>query len=396
MAESAPEVPGLRVLGMISGTSIDAIDVAIAEFRADGEVLQMRPLGHGERPWPSRLRADLLGVLPPNPSDVGTWCRLDAEVGQAFGDAAAWTIREFGPVDLIASHGQTLHHWVSDGRARGSLQIGGAAWIHEATRVPVVNDFRSADIAAGGHGAPLASTLDALWLGDQPTAALNLGGIANITVVGTGGAVISGDTGPASCLLDAAAASLLGQPSDLDGAAAARGRVDDGALRQLLADPYYTLPLPKSTGREYFHSGYVAARLGAGTPDVPDLFATLTELTAVTVADAVNRTRVSRVVASGGGLRNPTLLGRLRAHLDVPLLSTADLGIDPDAKEAYLFALLGYLSATGRPGTIQQATGARRPVVLGSLTPPSSWRPHGGVASSPVHRVHVVQGAASE
>ncbi|SDL73123.1 anhydro-N-acetylmuramic acid kinase [Tessaracoccus oleiagri] len=381
----------MRVLGMISGTSLDAIDLAVAEFTTRDEVLELRPVAHGERPWPGQLRADLLAVLPPNRSDVGTWCRLDAEAGQALGEAAAWAIQEFGPVDLIASHGQTLHHWVVDGRARGTLQVGGAAWIHEATRTPVINDLRSADIAAGGQGAPLASTLDALWLGDEPTAALNLGGIANITVVGTGSPVISGDTGPASCLLDAAALELLGQPADRDGATAASGRVDEAALRRLLADPYYGLPLPKSTGREYFHSGYVAERLGTEAPSVPDLFATLTELTAITVAAAINAAGVDRVVASGGGLRNPALLARLRAHLDVPLLTTTELGLDADAKEAYLFALLGFLSATGRPGTIQQATGADRPVVLGSLTPPSPWPTPGSASGSDIRLVQIIQ-----
>lgn len=361
---------GMRVLGVSSGTSVDAIDLAVAEFTVADGVLDLTPLAGREVPWPDALRADLLAVLPPAASDVATWSRLDAEVGRALGTAAAPLAAEYA-VDLIASHGQTLHHWVdATGRARGTLQVGNPAWIHAATGVPVVHDLRNADIAAGGQGAPLASTLDTLWLGDVPTAALNLGGIANISVVGPDRAPAGGDTGPANCLLDAAA-HALGLPADVDGALARAGHVDPDALALLLADPYYTRPLPKSTGREHFHAGYVADRLGARDLSGPDLFATLTELTARTVADAVNaQPGLQRVVASGGGLRNPALTERLEALLDVPLVTSDDLGLPSAAKEAHLFALLGWLSVHGLPGTVAGATGPHAPAVLGSLTPP--------------------------
>ena len=377
----------MRVLGMSSGTSVDAIDLAVAEFSGDGELLRLRPIGHAERAWPDWLRTELLAALPPASVDVATWCRLDTLTGQAFGNAAAWAISQLGPIDLIASHGQTLYHWVAEGRARGSLQIGAPAWIHAATGVPVISDLRSADIAAGGQGAPLASTLDALWLGDRPTAALNLGGIANVTLLGPDRALTSGDTGPASCLLDAAAQREYGLPADLDGRLAAAGVVDTAALELLLADGHYARPLPKSTGREYFHADYVAARLGAAAPTGPDLFATLTELTARSIAGVINPARVERVVASGGGLHNPTLLARLRELLDMPLLTSTELGLPADAKEAYLFALLGHLSAHGLAGTLPGATGASEPTVLGSLTPPTSL----GLAShAHVRRLEVV------
>ncbi|GAA2179756.1 anhydro-N-acetylmuramic acid kinase [Brooklawnia cerclae] len=377
----------MKVLGVLSGTSMDAIDLAVADFQADGEVLRLRPIGHAERPWPADLRSDLLGALPPATSNVATWCRLETEAGKAFGAAARWATEEFGPVDLISSHGQTLYHWVEGGRALGSLQIGNPAWIHAATGVPVVSDLRSADIAAGGQGAPLASTLDTLWLGDVPSAALNLGGIANVTVVGPGRVPTSADTGPANCLLDAAAQRWHGLPSDIDGALARSGRVDDAALTTLLTDPYYALDWPKSTGREYFHAHYVEQLLGDRTPRGGDLFATLTELTAVTVADAITAAGgVERVVASGGGLRNPALVDRLRAHLRVPLVSSTEMGLPSDAKEAYLFALLGYLSVNGLPGTVAGATGARHPAVLGSLTPPVGRLVH---ACRPVRRVEI-------
>ncbi len=362
---------------MMSGTSVDAIDVAVAEITQHQALADMRLLWHGEFAWDPELRRRILAVLPPASSDVATWCRLDTDVGQEFGRAAQWALKQAGPVDLVASHGQTLYHWVESGVARGTLQVGNAAWIRAAIDVPVLNDFRSADIAAGGQGAPLTSTFDHLWLGESPTAVLNLGGIANVTVVGHPDGVLTGDTGPASCLLDAAAARHYDAPADVDGELALAGTVDEAALNTLLADPFYRLRLPKSTGREHFHAHYVEERLGRSGPAGPNLFATLTELTARTIADAVTATGVERVVASGGGMRNPAIVARLRHHLRVPLVSSAELGLPPDAKEAYVFALLGHLSATGQPGTVagvagRAATGATHRVVLGSRTPPGS------------------------
>ena len=368
----------MRVLGILSGTSIDAIDMAVAELTADEEILTMTLHWHGEYPWDPELRQRILGVIPPATSDAGMWARLDAEVGQEFGRAARSAIAHAGPVDLIASHGQTLYHWVEEGEVKGTLQIGNPAWIHAATGSPVISDFRSADVAAGGQGAPLASTLDQLWLGDRPTAALNLGGIANITIV-DGGAV-TGDTGPANCLIDAAARRFLGRARDENGEVARSGRINADALEVLLADPFYRRPMPKSTGTEYFHAEYVRERLGPRHLEGPDLFATLTELTARTASEAINAFALERVVASGGGTRNPFLLERLRAHLEAPLMLTDDLGLPADAKEAYLFALLGYLSARGQPGVVpgragRTATGAERASILGVGTPVATERP---------------------
>ncbi|WP_448071532.1 anhydro-N-acetylmuramic acid kinase [Georgenia yuyongxinii] len=374
----------MRVLALSSGTSVDAIDVAVADLTdADGTV-RLRPLGHTEVPWPTRLRERLLAALPPAEVGVGEWCRLDTLAGRAFADAAAHGLAELaeGAADLVVSHGQTLYHWVEDGHPRGTLQIGAPAWIHERTGVPVVSDLRSADVAAGGHGAPLVSLLDHLWLGDRPTAALNVGGIANITVVGLGDGVLTGDTGPGNCLVDAAVQQLTGQRYDADGAVAATGRVDARALEALLADPFYATAFPRSTGREHFHRDYAAGRLAAAGLSLagPDLVATLTALTARTIADQISRHRVERVVVSGGGLHNPVLMGHLRAALPARLAvhGATELGLDADAKEAYLFALLGYLSVRALPGTAPgagppgaRATGARRAAVLGSLTPPA-------------------------
>ena len=362
------------VLGMISGTSLDAIDVAAARFEQDGDLLTMHILGAAELPWPAETKRRLHAALPPASTSMAELCALDVLAGQAFAAAAVQAMAlAGGQAALVCSHGQTVYHWIEDGRALGTLQLGQPALIAEATGLPVISDLRARDVAAGGQGAPLASTLDALWLAGSggPRAALNLGGIANITVVGAAGEPVRAwDTGPASCLLDLAAQQVAGQPFDRDGLLARAGAVRPDLLQRLLADPYYTLPAPKSTGRELFHTGYTAA-MTAGLPAVngPDLLATLTELTARTIADACAGAGVREVVASGGGVRNPALMDALHRNLaPVPLVTSASRGLPPDAKEAYLFALLGWLSWHGLPGTVPGGTGGP-PRILGRVSP---------------------------
>ena len=363
------------VIGLISGTSVDAIDVAAARFRVEGDTLVGAKLGHRELAWDPVTRGRILAALPPAPVGMAEVCALDVLIGAAFADAAVAGMRKIagGAADLIASHGQTLFHLVEGGRARGTLQLGQPALIAEATGLPVISDFRARDIAAGGHGAPLASTLDALWLSGEggSRAALNLGGIANITVVGP--EVLAYDTGPASCLLDLEASRITGgaQSCDLDGRLALAGRVREDLLARLLAEAYYALPPPKSTGRELYDTFYVERFLD-GLPAVagPDLMATLTELTARTVADACRRHGVVEVVASGGGVRNPALVAALQGALGpVPLVMADARGLPSDGKEAYLFALLGFLTWHGLPGAVPSATGARGPRILGRISP---------------------------
>lgn len=354
------------VIGLISGTSLDAIDFAAADLSWRDADIVLRLLDHGERPWPAATRARLLAALPPAATTMGEVCALDTLVGEAFGAVAA----SLPNAALVASHGQNLFHWVEDGRARGTLQLGQPAAIVEATGLPVVSDFRARDVAAGGQGAPLASTLDALWLGGgEPCAALNLGGIANVTIVA--GGTLAFDTGPASCLMDIEAHRLTGQAADIDGRLALAGQVRPDLLARLLAEPYYARAAPKSTGRELFDASYVAAR-SAGLPPVdgPDLLATLVELTATTVADACLRHGAASVVASGGGVRNPALMAALRRRLgSVPLTTSDAHGLPSSAKEAVLFALLGFLAWHGVPGVMPGVTGSRAPRVLGRISP---------------------------
>ncbi|MDA0185774.1 anhydro-N-acetylmuramic acid kinase, partial [Solirubrobacter phytolaccae] len=247
----------MRVVGLMSGTSIDAIDAAIADLTLDGETVRLHPLGSVRARYDDDLREEIAAALPPAPTTMAAVCRLDTRIGQAFAEVAVAAIEHIGPVDLIVSHGQTLYHWVEEDRVRGTLQLGQPAWIAERTRVPVISDLRPRDVAAGGQGAPLVSLLDVLLLKGRPgiPAALNLGGIANLTVVDDH--PVAFDTGPGNALLDAAAQQLLGAPHDEDGRAAARGSVIPELLDRLLADPYYARPAPKTTGKEHFNAAYL-------------------------------------------------------------------------------------------------------------------------------------------
>lgn len=384
----------LRVVGLMSGTSHDAVDAAACELRLAGDTLTLTPLGHLSVPYPPALRAELVAALPPAPTTLETVCRLDTRIGQAFADVAARAVAELcaGRADLVVSHGQTVFHWThDDGGVLGTLQIGEAAWIAETTGLPVVSGLRTRDVAAGGQGAPLVGLFDGLWLAGRPGSpvALNLGGIANVTVVSPTPPVVEPvspvvepvetqifDTGPACALLDVAAHHVTnGRLSfDVDGALAACGQVLPDLLARLLDEPYYARPAPKSTGKELFHLDYLLARLGPAPVTPEDLLATLVALTARTVADTVRDT-ATEVVASGGGTRNPVLMAALRAELPGVTVRTSDeLGVPSQAKEALAFAVLGWHTWYGLPGVLPGATGARRPSVLGSVTPGADGR----------------------
>ncbi|MFG2741901.1 MULTISPECIES: anhydro-N-acetylmuramic acid kinase [unclassified Streptomyces] len=363
----------MRVIGLMSGTSYDAIDAGAADLSLDGDSLVLKPLGLVSEAYDETLREALAASLPPGTTSMAEVCRLDTRIGQAFAATAVRAVRELcdGRAELIASHGQTVYHWAEDGQVHGTLQLGQPAWLAEATGLPVVADFRSRDIAAGGQGAPLVSLVDLLWLRGRPgtPVALNLGGIANLTAPdGT-----AFDTGPGCALIDAAARGFSGGrlSYDVDGALAGGGTVHEPLLLRLLEEPYYALPAPKTTGKELFHLGHLRDALsGVGTLPAEDVIATLTMLTARTVADAVRTLGATEVIASGGGTRNPVLMRMLGQRLPGVALRTSDeLGLASGAKEAYAFAVLGFLTAHGLPGTVPSATGARHARVLGSITP---------------------------
>lgn len=354
----------MRVVGLMSGTSLDGIDAAIADLTLDGECVRLHPLGSVRALYDDDLREAIAAALPPAPTTIEAVCRLDTRIGQAFAEVAVAAIEHIGPVDLIVSHGQTLFHWVEEDRVAGTLQLGQPAWIAERTRVPVISDLRARDVAAGGQGAPLVSLLDVLLVQGRPgiPAALNLGGIANLTVVADH--PVAFDTGPGNALLDAAARLLLDAPHDEEGAAAARGTVIPELLDRLLSDPYYARPAPKTTGKERFNRAYLGD-LTAHAAD--DVLATLTALTARTVTDAAHAHGVTELIVSGGGVSNATLMAAIAREL--PTLASDELGLPAQDKEAYAFALLGFLTIHGLPGTIARCTGATHASILGSITP---------------------------
>ncbi|MFC0673480.1 anhydro-N-acetylmuramic acid kinase [Brachybacterium hainanense] len=369
----------MRILGLISGTSHDGIDGAVVDIDAEGEGLAARTVHRDTTPYPPALRARLVAALPPAATTLADLARLDTEIGQAFADAAAAQIAAAGPVDLIVSHGQTVFHWLDGAQVRGTLQIGQAAWIAERTGSPVLSDVRIRDITAGGQGAPLASRLDALLLaGRGRVGALNMGGISNVTLVGPGPAdpVRAFDIGPAGALLDAVVSGRGLHPSGYDegGEIAATGTVDRELLDQLLEEPFYRQPAPKSTGKELFHAEYVAAALSRRGREVEDadLVATLTELTVRTIVDALAPEELAELFVSGGGARNAVIMAGIARGLPGTQVRLSDaLGIGADEKEAVLMALLGYLTWHGIPGSVPSATGARGGRLLGTLCPGS-------------------------
>ena len=378
-----------RVVGLMSGTSYDAIDAAAADLGVEGDELVVRPLGMVSTPYSPELRAAIASALPPGSTSLEAVCRLDTRVGQEFASLAERAVGELcgGRADLIVSHGQTMFHWVEDGRVEGTLQLGQPAWIAERTGCTVVADLRARDVAAGGQGAPLVSMIDALWLEGRSAAAVNLGGIANVTLVAPGRDPIAFDTGPANALIDAVVAEhTRGERSfDQDGALAAQGRTDQELLGRLLEEEYYARPAPKSTGKELFHPGYLGQLLGE-VPELPveDLVATLTALTARTVADAVRG--VDHVILSGGGTRNPVLVRMLRDELATSRVVVSDeVGFPSAAKEALAFAVLGFLTLNGQAGSLPSCTGARHGSVLGVIVP-GGTRP-GQVLDHPPRRL---------
>jgi anhydro-N-acetylmuramic acid kinase len=292
--------------------------------------------------------------------------RLSYQLGELYAKAVLRTTRKFGAVELIGCHGQTIYH---EGRSN-TMQIGEPAVLAERTGVPVVSNFRARDVAAGGQGAPLVPYVDYLLFRHpkRSRVALNIGGIGNITVIPAGCApedVIAFDTGPGNMVIDGLAGEV-GLRCDRGGRIAESGNVNRPLLDELLRDPYYRRKPPKSAGREQYGKELVERLKATGLP-LPDLMATATVLTAVTIAMAVGKPH--ELIASGGGVHNPQIMGHLAALLPGVALSTSsDHGIDADAKEAIAFAVLAHETWRGRPSNLPSATGARRAVVLGSIT----------------------------
>jgi len=355
-------------LGLISGTSADGIDAALVRFDPRLEVIAARTYA-----YPGSLRERIV-ALARNAAQIALddYGHLDAEVGACFADAASALLREAdvdaGDVAAIGSHGQTVCHRPG-GAHPFTLQIGDPNVIAERTGITTIADFRRADVAAGGQGAPLLPALHAALFSDArtPRAVLNLGGIANATLLRPGKDVIGFDTGPANCLLDAWAARHLGTARDENGTWAASGEVRDNLLAAWLQEPYFAAPPPKSTGREHFNLDWLDVRTPADIA-AADVQATLLALSARSIADALRASGVREVYACGGGVHNTALMAALRAELpDLRFDTTSALGLDPDFVEAAGFAWLARARINGLPGNIPSVTGALGPRVLGAI-----------------------------
>ncbi|OGT60003.1 MAG: anhydro-N-acetylmuramic acid kinase [Gammaproteobacteria bacterium RIFCSPHIGHO2_12_FULL_63_22] len=358
-------------LGLISGTSVDGIDAALVRFSPAPELIAARtyPLDDSLVEQVLRLSQARSDVLL---DDVG---RLDTALGEALASAATRLLSDGGvaaaDVTAIGSHGQTLRHQ-PEGAFPFTMQLGDASVIAERCGITTVADFRRRDVAAGGHGAPLVPAFHAATLSDprENRAILNIGGIANLTLLPAVGTVRGFDTGPGNGLMDAWILRHQGQRYDPGGSLAAQGRADQGLLQSLLADPWLSLPPPKSTGRDQFHIEWLDARLAGSALSPADVQATLNLFTARTIADALrsNQADCTRVLVCGGGVHNPVLLRNLAEQLPgVSVESTAAHGLDPDFVEAMAFAWLARETLGGRPGNLPAVTGARGLRVLGCI-----------------------------
>lgn len=353
----------------MSGTSHDGIDAAVVAFDPVPRIVAARTY-----PFPDGLARQLRTVTAETRPAIDDLLELDTWLGQAFGESAREILRESGlprgAIEAIGCHGHTLYH-APTGEHGGSWQIGDPNRIAAATGIPVAADFRRRDIAAGGQGAPLAPAFHAFALGHprERRAVVNLGGIANVTLLPPAGPVTGFDTGPANTLLDGWAREHRGTDCDRDGAMAAAGSVVPELLEALRADAYFSQPPPKSTGREYFSRAWLES-FGPDRWRAVDVAATLAALTVSTVGDALRPTSPERVLVCGGGVHNPTLMAGLEAALPgVTVEGTARHGLDPDMVEAAAFAWLARERVAGRPANEPAVTGARERVVLGGLYP---------------------------
>ena len=366
----------MRVAGIMSGTSLDGIDVAIIDVNRRG----VKTVAHMTTPYSDAVRRRILAVSNATCTtrDIS---RLNFELGELYARAVLkCCTRSHVPVDslqLCGCHGQTIYH-EGCGKKRNTLQIGEADVVAERLGIPVVSDFRTRDIAAGGLGAPLVPFVDFLLLASDTIdrVALNIGGIANITFLPAGkdaSRVTAFDTGPGNMVIDQLVERMTEgrQRFDAGGAIAAQGRLNPTLLDRLLGAAYFAVKPPKTAGREQYGAAFTDDLMASGLP-FPDLIATATALTAASIALAIRRfaLQAKEVIVAGGGVHNGTLMGHLAAFSDDRrITTTAEFGVDPDAKEAVAFAVLAWKTWKDRAGNLPSATGARQGVVLGKISP---------------------------
>lgn len=382
----------MLVIGLISGTSADGIDAAVVEINGAPPQLSVALRSFTFVPYTAQQRQQIFALFDPQSSRVDQICQMNFALGEWFASAALQAANEAGlqagQIDLIGSHGQTVYHCMEpDATVRSTLQIGEPAVIAERTGITTVADFRVADVAAGGQGAPLVSYVD--WLlyrqAGKKRCLQNIGGIGNVTFLPrdeSSERVLSFDTGPGNMLIDYVAQRLTGgtQAFDDGGRLAAQGQVNQTLLADLMHHPYFDQPLPKTTGREQFGVFFGEQTWERGVAmglSGFDIMATLTAFTAVSIADSYRRflpELPDEVIVGGGGANNPALVQMLRRELEpIPVLRQEDLGYSSDAKEAVAFAVIAYETLHGRPGNLPSCTYARHPTVLGKIIPAGNF-----------------------
>lgn len=382
------------VAGVMSGTSADGIDVALVRIEGRGFRSRLKLLAHSHTAYPQQVRRAVLAAMNATSASVADLSRLNFLLGDLYADAVLKTQRDAGQrCDLVGCHGQTLYHQGSaelflDRRVACTWQTGEAAIIAAKVGVPVVSDFRPADMAVGGKGAPLVPFLDYILYRHAKFGRIiqNLGGIANLTAIPAQAQpqqVIAFDTGPGNMVIDAVTEQLFSKPYDRNGRLAARGKPIENILQELLRDPFFGRKPPKTAGREQFGREFVRDFLRlCGQADKHDIVATAAALTARSIGTAVRRfviplqssdanARFREFVISGGGTKNAALMrmiGDELAPLKLRVRTTDEFGLPSEAKEAAAFALLAYETWHGRPSNIPRATGAKRPAILGKVT----------------------------
>ena len=397
MLEEIRNKPLRRVVGLMSGTSVDGIDAALVEIGGSDQAPEVRLLAFEDRPWPEGVREQIFPLFRPETATVDKIGYMNFLMGEIYAQAVVSVVEKAGltlaDIDVIASHGQTIWHAPEPCDKDGfpvvfTVQIGEGSVIAARTGVPTVSDFRVADLAVGGQGAPLVPFSEYLLYRRSGKTILlqNIGGIGNMTVLpGDEGpeAVYAFDTGPGNMIIDAVVSALTGgeKTYDAGGAMAAQGKVDQNLLAVLQQDPYYTMPLPKTTGRERFGLQYVGKILDYGREHSlsdADLLATVTDLTAWSITDAYGRyvlprRQATELVVGGGGSFNATLLGFLRerfAPYGVKVLTQEDLGWSSDAKEAVAFAIMADRCVREKPNVLPSVTGARQAAIMGKISLP--------------------------
>jgi anhydro-N-acetylmuramic acid kinase len=379
------------VAGVMSGTSGDGINVALVEIRGrshEARHPELKLLGHAEFHYPKAVRNAVLSAMNATQAKVADLARLSFLLAELYADALITTQLRFRvKIQLVGCHGQTIFHQGEAAKFLGrrivtTLQVGDGSLIAARIGVPVVSDFRPADMAAGGKGAPLVPFLDYFLFHDRQIGRIvqNIGGIANLTAIPAGAStdeVIAFDTGPGNMVIDAVTELLFHKPFDRDGMIAAAGTVLDGVVRDLMRSSYFRRKPPKTAGREEFGREFVQLLLRkCGRANKRDVIATATALTAQSIADAARRFVLrwgsyKEFIVSGGGTNNPTVLAMLAnrlAPLNLQIRSSDEFGIPSDAKEAVAFALLAYQTWNRKPSNLPSATGAKRPAILGKVS----------------------------